>query len=267
MFQITFLGAGHLGELILKAWLDKKAFTPKNVSVYLRSKKSATKIKSKYKTQSFCLEKNDEIPMASIYLIAVRPAEWPQLREKLLPILKKNKKAYCISIMAGIKASELEAQLGCPCLVAMTNTCLQVGKALSSQYASPSTKAAQKKACKKLFEKFGPVFELDESKFSRATALGGSHPAFVLWIINQALKITQEELGIKDSLTWTQQVFAGALALTQKEPNIDKLITQVATPGGCTQEGLNTLEALQISSQLKEVFKNCWLKAETLGKK
>lgn len=266
MFDICFLGAGHLGELILKEWLQKKVFGAKKVAVYVRSKKSAAALKKKYKCESFSLEKSEKIPAAKIYLIAVRPGEWATLREKFLPVLQSQKNAYCISIMAGIKASELEKQCGTACLVAMTNTCLQVGKALTTQYASARVKNSQKKYCKKLFENFGPVFELDEDKIFKATVLGGSHPAFILWIINEVAKIVRDEVGIKDSLLWVQQIFAGALALIKKEKDIAHLITQIATPGGCTQEGLNALQNLAFDQKLKDVFSIAEAKATMLAK-
>ena len=172
--------------------------------------------------------------------------------------------------MAGITATQLESDLDRAAIVGMTNTCAKVGQALSSLYASKSCSVAQKRYAKKIFAALGPVFELPEDKFFAATALGGSHPAFILWILAELQKIVQSELSLPDgkenSLLWVRQIMAGALALTENESNLQNLIEQIATPGGCTQEGLNALKELQVDELLKVVFTRCKIKAEMLGR-
>ncbi len=262
--KVVMLGAGHLGSLILKAWIKNKIVLPKNIHVYVKSKASLRALKKSLPKISIgCEEAGDKIPSGDIFVIAVKPQQWASIRGNLKTKLKK--KSFVLSIMAGVLPSRLEADLGCPSVVVMTNTALQVNKALSTVYRSPKCSTAQFRWAQNAFKPFGMVTELNENQFAAATALGASHPAFALWILGEISKIVEEKLPSQNGAQWTEQIFSGALKLLSKK-SVPELLTQIATPGGCTAEGLNALRELEVSTKLLNVFDRCQKKAEGLGK-
>ncbi|MEZ4814022.1 MAG: pyrroline-5-carboxylate reductase dimerization domain-containing protein [Bdellovibrionota bacterium] len=263
--QVVMIGAGHLGSLILNAWIKKKIVLPKNLSLHLNSEKSHALWKKKLpKATISSHESKAMIPKGDVYVIAVKPQQWTSIKDELKKIVKKD--SLVVSIMAGIPPSKLEADLGCPCIVAMTNTSLQVGNALTTIYKSSKCKEENLKWAQKAFGPFGMIATLEEKDFAAATALGGSHPAFAIWILNEISKIISNKLPGQDSMAWTLNIFKGAEKLIRKKKDVKNILTQIATPGGCTAEGLKALEDLKIAPQLKEVFDKCQLKAEGLGK-
>ena len=263
--KVVFLGAGKLGSLLIQSCIKNKTFKASEIHIHVKSKKTFQKVKRLFpKATVTSAENKNPIPSALFYVIAVKPAQWSEIKNEL----KKQSapKAFFISLMAGIKASQLEKDLQKPVVVAMTNTSLQVKGALTTLYRSPSASQNQLLRAKKLFGSFGSIYILSEELFAKASALGGSHPAFIIWLIQKLSLIVADELKIKNSQEWVLQIFEGALSLLKKEKNSDFLIKQIATPGGSTQEGLKTLEELAVETTLRKVFERCSNKAEELGK-
>lgn len=262
--RLVMIGAGHLGALILKAWIKNKSFAQNKIHVHLRSKKSLLDLKKKFPRISLsCEEDGGKIPAGETYVIAVKPQQWPELKTKLQTRL--TKKTLLISIMAGIPPSRLENESGAPAIVAMTNTSIQVGEALTSLYKSPTCPVQKLEWAQKLFSPFGMVAVLDEKEFATATAFGGSHPAFAVWIMNEIAKIISTGLPGQNGMDWTLQVFSGAQKLIRKKGNVEEILKQIATPGGCTAEGLRALQEHEVAGKLESVFDKCIRKAETLG--
>ena len=263
--KVVFLGAGKLGSLIIQSWIKEKTFKASEIHIHVKSKKSFRKLKKLFpKATVTCAENKIPIPSALFYVIAVKPAQWSEIKNELQR--QSLPKAFFISIMAGIKASQVEKDLQKPVIVAMTNTCLQVNTALTTLFQSPRASATQLRRVKKLFGSFGSVYILPEEVFSKATALGGSHPAFIIWLMQKLSLIAADELKIKNSQEWILQIFQGALTLFKKEKNSNILLKQIATPGGCTEEGLKALEELSVEASLRKVFEKCSNKAQELGK-
>ena len=263
--KVVFLGAGKLGSLLIQSWLKNKAFKASDLHIHVKTKKSAQKLKKLFlKSKITCAEEKAPLPKAPLYVIAVKPSQWNEIKKDLQQ--QSAQKAFFISIMAGIKSSQLESDLKKPVVVAMTNTCLQVKGALTALFQSPSATANQLQRVKKLFARFGTVYVLPEELFSKATAWGGSHPAFIIWMIQSLSQIISEELKIKGSLDWILQVFEGSVKLLKEKKDPENLLKQIATPGGCTEEGLKSLSELKIQDSLRKVFEKCSNKAEQMGK-
>ncbi len=263
--NVVMIGAGHLGSLILNAWIQKKIIATKNIYLHLNTQISLKIFEKKYpKLKISCVESKDSIPSGDIYVIAVKPQQWSDLKATLKKKIKKD--SLIISIMAGIPPSQIENEMGCAAIVAMTNTSLQVGEALSSLYKSSKTKAEHMKWARAAFAPFGMIVELEEKDFSKATALGGSHPAFAIWLLHEISKIIETKLPGQNGMDWTLNVFKGASKLIKKKKDVAQLLNQIATPGGCTAEGLKALDELAVSQKLLEVFERCEKKAAGLGK-
>ena len=132
---ITVLGSGHLGSLIVAGWLKTKIFSRSQIKIVVKSEKSAKKLRKSFPGLSvLSLEKKIPIPIARLYLIAVRPGQWPELLTQLKKELPRAQSSQFISIMAGIGSEKLESQLGKPTVTAMTNTALQVNSAVTTLF-------------------------------------------------------------------------------------------------------------------------------------
>jgi len=89
----------------------------------------------------------------------------------------------------------------------------------------------------------GSFVEIEEELMDIATAVNGSGPAFVFYVM-KAMKEAGVEGGLDDEAasTLVAQTFRGAAAIVQNdERSLDELIDAVCSPGGTTIEGMGVL--------------------------
>jgi pyrroline-5-carboxylate reductase len=94
-----------------------------------------------------------------------------------------------------------------------------------------------------LLDDLGRFVVVDEDKMDVVTALNGSGPAFVFYLM-QAMKeaAVDEGLDPDDAEILTAQTFKGAAeTVLQSEKNVDELIDAVCSPNGTTIEGMEVL--------------------------
>ena len=115
-----------------------------------------------------------------------------------------------------------------------------------------------------MFQCFGQVYELPADRFAIATAMGGSHSAFVLWLIKVTAQFVGRELPEVNSEEFTRQIYHGVVALLDKNKNISTLLEQIVTPGGCTAVGLQSLETSKLREIWEKAFQDCAAKARTM---
>ena len=98
-----------------------------------------------------------------------------------------------ISILAGKTISDLAARLPSRAVVrAMPNTPAAVGRGITGAAASPGTSAAQQKQAKALLGAIGSVVWLDdEGLIDAVTAVSGSGPAYVFYLVECMAKAGQ----------------------------------------------------------------------------
>jgi pyrroline-5-carboxylate reductase len=107
-----------------------------------------------------------------------------------------------------------------------------------------------------LFSSLGTITELTETEMDIGSAIAGSGPAFVLELIEEIARIGEKEgIPYKKSLAMTAQTFLGAAAFVVKGASPEDLITQIATAGGMTMEGLKVLKASGIKQILETTIK------------
>lgn len=89
----------------------------------------------------------------------------------------------------------------------------------------------------------GVVVEIDEAQMDIATAVNGSGPAFVFYLLN-AMKQAGVDGGLsqQDARTLAAQTFKGAAeTVLRSDERIDDLIEAVCSPKGTTIEGMDVL--------------------------
>jgi pyrroline-5-carboxylate reductase len=94
-----------------------------------------------------------------------------------------------------------------------------------------------------LLDAVGEFVEIDESLFDTATAVNGSGPAFVFYLI-EAMKRAGIEGGLDpgDAEVLAAQTFRGAAeTVLRDDRSVDELIDAVCSPNGTTIEGMEVL--------------------------
>jgi pyrroline-5-carboxylate reductase len=181
---------------------------------------------------------------ADTLVITVKPQDMTALLDQIAP--KVSADSLVISVAAGITTSFIERRLSgdMPVVRVMSNTPVLVDEAMS--VISPGRFAAEEhlRRTEDLLRPVGKVLRIPESQQDAATALSGSGPAYVYFLV-EAMVDAGILLGMPRStaLEMVNQAVYGAATMlrdTGEHPVI--LREAVTSPGGTTINAIRELE-------------------------
>lgn len=107
-----------------------------------------------------------------------------------------------------------------------------------------------------LLDELGTFVEIDEGLMDVATALNGSGPAFVFYLL-QMMKRASVELGLEEEAAelLAAQTFKGAAeTVLRADRDVDELIDAVCSPQGTTIEGMEVLWDSDVEAVVDEAM-------------
>lgn len=179
-------------------------------------------------------------------------------------------KTPVLSIAAG---QSLDVLGGCfgkaqPIIRSMPNTPAAIGRGVSVSVANSHASPAQKEICGRLLGACGHHYWVeDEGLIDSVTALSGSGPAYVFYMI-EALTRAGEQIGLDAALAaaLARQTVIGSAALAEAQADISPAVLRqnVTSPGGTTQAGLEVLMDGRFDDILLETLKAAKARSEAL---
>mgnify|MGYP002762575550 CR=1 FL=1 len=183
-----------------------------------------------------CTETTDDLAVAAeadYVVLAVKPDSVSDI----LPALDLGGDQTLISIAAGVSTDYLADLTDAEIVRLMPNL-----NAETRNMAAAVTGAVDD-TVRALLEEVGEYAEIDESAMDIATAVNGSGPAFVFYLIG-AMADAGVDSGLDEDQaeTLAAQTFKGAAeTVLRSEQSIDELIDAVCSEGGTTIEGMELL--------------------------
>ena len=151
-----------------------------------------------------------------------------------------------LSVAAGKTIHYFEDQLNIkqPIIRAMPNTPAAIGKGITVCTANKLVSDDQKNICTTLLETVSVVEWIDdESLMDAVTALSGSGPAYVFYMV-EAMAAAGESIGLSEELSkkLARHTVSGAGALLEaSDEEVSQLRINVTSPGGTTAAALDVL--------------------------
>ena len=187
-----------------------------------------------------------ELPESGAFdaiLLGVKPQILAQVAPQVEPLA--GERAVVLSILAGVEIDVLRGLFPRAAGIAriMPNLAAALGKSPLA-LAQSGLDAAGREAVAALLAPLGTPEWIAEEAFDLVTALAGSGPAFVYRFID-ALAGAAAELGLPADTAGrlALAMVDGAAALAAASPHDPaELARRVASPGGVTQAGLDTLD-------------------------
>jgi pyrroline-5-carboxylate reductase len=142
-----------------------------------------------------------------------------------------------VTIAAGVPTGFVEGRTDAAVVRIMPNLAAETG-----DMAAAATGAIDDEV-RTLLAELGEFVEVDEDEMDTATALNGSGPAFVFYLL-QAMKDASVEDGLDPEAaeTLAAQTFKGAAEIVlRSDEDLDDLIDAVCSPNGTTIEGMEIL--------------------------
>lgn len=265
--KIGFIGCGKMASAIIKGVLSaccKPDVEIKGSEINCEIAELAqTKLGIEVLTDNRLLTMDSDV-----IFIATKPNYVAQVLEEIKDEITPEK--LVVSIAAGVSTKKIENILGQRRVVrVMPNTPALVQEGMSG--ACKGTYATEEDAqfVMKLLSNIGKVIEVEETQIDIVTAISGSGPAFFYQVIEDMAR-AGEKLGLdyEKSLMLAAQTALGSakMVFNRGELTVQTLIDNVATKGGCTFVGIQTMKEENSERLFFDVIEKTATKANELGK-
>lgn len=249
---IGFIGAGAMGEALIKGLLASKKVTAGQILVTDKIKERLAYIAENYEVKVF--SKSFEVAKgADIIILAVKPNDIKAALQDIGSDLNKDK--LLISIAAGITMDYILQCLPHKALLirVMPNTPALVMEGATAICPGDGVSKADRDIAIAIFEAVGKVQIIENEELMDAvTGLSGSGPAYVFLIL-EALSDAGVRVGLSrktSNLLAIQTVLGSAKLAMESGKHFGELKDMVTSPGGTTIAGLGKLEEGSLRSTI-----------------
>jgi pyrroline-5-carboxylate reductase len=239
--MIAIIGTGKMGEALLSGLL-RAGRPPAEVAAVVRRRARADELRAAHGVP--VLSVAEAVKQADTLVIAVKPQDMAPLLDEIAALVDPAQ--LLISIAAGISTSFIEQRLPveAPVVRVMTNTPALVDEAMSVISAGSFAGEEHLRHAEQLLTPLGQVIRIPESQQDAATALSGSGPAYVFYLV-EAMVDAGILLGMprRTALEMvTQTVYGAATMLRDSGEHPVILRDAVTSPGGTTIAAVRELE-------------------------
>jgi len=240
--MIAVLGAGKMGEALMSGLLRSGVVAPCGVLAAVRRDDRARQLRDGYGIEVSGAA--EAARRAETLVITVKPQDMVALLGEIAPGVTADK--LVISAAAGITTSFIECRLApdVPVVRVMSNTPVLVDEAMS--VISPGSHAGEPhlRRAEELLRPVGKVLRIPESQQDAATALSGSGPAYVYFLV-EAMVDAGILLGMprSNALEMVKQAVYGAATMLRESGEHPVILREAVTsPGGTTINAIRELE-------------------------
>lgn len=241
--KLAVLGAGKLGGILLRAYLNQNLFDPGNVTATVKHPEKAAKL-AKDLGVNVTNDNRLAVRGADIVLLGVKPQVVGDVLNEISAALKLE--TLIISVAASVPTSYIEQRLGPKAAVVrvMPNTCSVVGTGMAGICRGASATPEHVAIARAMFDAVGRTVVVDEKNMDAVTGLSASGPAFA-YIILESLAEAGVKVGLPRDVSTllAAQTLKGAASVVLETGDHPALLKDsVTTPAGCTIDGILELE-------------------------
>lgn len=258
--NIILVGCGKMGSAMMHSWLKSNlvnhAFIldPHEISSDLKENERLTHINNAQNLGDFTPD---------IIILAVKPQIMHDVCSNLSPYISNN--TPIMSIAAGQSIQSIRSHLSQenqPVIRVMPNTPAAIGKGISAAISSHGVSHETKTNVSALLQATGEIIWLkDENQMDAVTALSGSGPAYIFYLIEVMTK-SGIKIGLSEeqSSKLARQTVIGSARLAEEESNVpaSTLRENVTSKGGTTEAALEKL----MDGRMQDIFDEALLSAK-----
>ena len=264
--KLGLIGAGNMGEAIIGAVIRSDILGPDMIFASDINQDRLKNLQNAYGINIGC----DNIGLfndCDIIALCIKPQDMVNVLSGIAQggsIRQIYKKKLIISVAAGIPIKKIEDLLyaafddksknNLPVVRVMPNTPALVLSGMSGMSVNCACTEEDINTAKTILNAMGKVLEFKEEDLDSVTALSGSGPAYVFYLI-EAMILAGEKLGLDHGAAQelSLQTIKGAVKLLEeKKETPESLRKKVTSPGGTTQAALNVFEARFVKQGIVE---------------
>ena len=253
---IAFLGAGNMGEALIRGLLTAKTIMPSQI---IATDVRPERLGDLAKTFGIRTAGDNvkAVADADIVLLAVKPQ---QMSAVLAPLKSAAivRKLF-ISIAAGVTTARIEGELGGKARVVrvMPNTPALVGAGAAALAKGSNATDDDLATAEAILGAVGITVRVEERLIDAVTALSGSGPAYVFYVTEAMIK-AGVAAGLDEALAKKlaiQTVYGAAKLLVESGEEPDLLRRKVTSPGGTTEAALKVMGERKLTEIFTEAIK------------
>lgn len=269
-YDLAFIGAGNMAEAIARGLISSNTLPADRLIAADVSpeRRKLFETSLKIKTVEAAV---DAAKDAQAILLAVKP----QQMDTVLGLLGKTitEKTLVISIAAGVSTRSIETGLGLGTswrvVRTMPNTPMLVGLGAVALAPGKFATRADVTAARKFFEPAAVVVDVTEDKLDAVTALSGSGPAYVFYLIEHMIA-AGIELGLTPehaALLAKQTALGSATMAKTSSDDPTTLRKKVTSPNGTTQAAIESMDAAKVGQHIRDAIRAAQVRSIELGAK
>jgi pyrroline-5-carboxylate reductase len=242
--KIAVIGAGKLGETLVKALLEAKVVQAEQITVTTRHPENSERKGKAYGVHA-STDNAAAAKGADIIIVSVKP----QVMAEALASIKKvvGKKQIVISTAASVSTAFIERALGggVPVIRTMPNTACLVREGMTGICAGKHAGREHLAQAEGIFAALGRVLVLDEKYMDAVTGLSASGVAF-MYVTLESMAEGGVAAGLPREIATelaAQTMLGAARMVLETREHPAKLKDVVTTPAGTTIDGLLELES------------------------
>lgn len=266
---IAFIGAGSMAESIIAGLISERIVAPSQLIATNRQDEERLKRLEQHYGIKTTVNKEEAVAHANLIVLAMKPKDIESAMKAIRSYT--SEKQLFISVLAGISTSYITELLGhhAPVIRTMPNTSAKVGESATAISAGAyATEQEIQLACA-LFSAIGTVIVVPEEQLDAVTGLAGSGPAYIYYLV-EAMEKAATEIGLDEEVgkeLVIQTLIGAAKRLSTTSKTAEELYTQVMSPGGTTEAGLQVLAENHFQDAIVACIKRATERSKELGTK
>ena len=241
--RLAIIGLGKMGSILMQAFFRQNLLRPEDVRATVNHAERAASLSSKYGVE-VGTDNRAAVQDADVILLCIKPQTVSDVMREIGNDLHAGQ--LVISIAASVPTSYIEQRLpaNIPVIRAMPNTPSMVGAGMTAFCCGAAIKPADLELARTLFGTVGETVRVDEKHMDAVTGLSASGPAYIFMIL-ESLAEGGVKMGLPRDIAMKlagQTVLGSAKMMLETGDHPALLKDAVATPAGCTVDGILELE-------------------------
>lgn len=249
---LLFIGGGNMAHAILSGAQRSGVVDPKRIAVLdpNSDRRSLFEISFDDPGQAVAWLKGEGVRGCGVVL-AVKPQMLEDATLALRGLIKNaGLSPMVISILAGTRSDRIGEAIGEGCRVVrvMPNTPASVGMGMSAVAGSDSSTGEDVEVARSLMGGVGETVEIEESMMDAFTAVAGSGPAYVFYLV-EAMTRAAVSLGFDADIARQiveQTVIGSSELLKASDEDAAELRARVTSKNGTTYAATTTMDSLGV---------------------
>ncbi len=241
--RIAILGAGRIGEALIRGLLSSGWRDAGNLSASARRQERTEELRERYGIEA--TQSNAAAAAgAALVVVAVKPQDIDGLLGEIGPLIQPEQTVLTIAAAIPTAAIERHLAVGVPVVRAMPNTPSIVHEGIAGLCAGAHADEQHLTLAEEALRHLGRVVRVSEPHMDAVTAVSGSGPAYFA-LLAEAMIEAGILLGLPREVTTqlvVQTMLGTAKQLRDEKMHPVELREMVTSPGGTTIAAIRELE-------------------------